>query len=237
MERSKCICSCSTQSLIVQRNPVTVDHRTANLAASKGAVKKGGREGRGKERKGQHVGEKLVGRTEGTIEQQSSIMKVMAICTVRRSQTRRRTDCGCPWNLVRPSLSANWLFGEYIGGKPKGGRMLDRNSSTIKEVEAYNSNGRSSCYRVNLSAYGVFHNWPQKRIVKNLCSRVRCEDVNNCAVVNSCDPTLVPLGHHAHAFHPSPNLVLFSPPSAAQILMLRARTHARVRTSSVPFAS
>ena len=85
------MCSCSTQSLIVQRNPVTVDHRTANLAASKGAVKKGGREGRGKERKGQHVGEKLVGRTEGTIEQQSSIMKVMAICTVRRSQTRRRT--------------------------------------------------------------------------------------------------------------------------------------------------
>ena len=81
MERSKCICSCSTQSLIVQRNPVTVDHRTANLAASKGAVKKGGREGRGKERKGQHVGEKLVGRTEGTIEQQSSIMKVMAICS------------------------------------------------------------------------------------------------------------------------------------------------------------
>ena len=87
---------------------MAIVHRPTNTAASKGAVKKGGREGRGKERKGQwRVGEKLVGRTEGTIEQQSSIMKVMAICTVRRSQTRRLT--AAVHGIL--SVHSGWLTG------------------------------------------------------------------------------------------------------------------------------
>ena len=100
----------STNSDAVQYKPVAADIDPQTNYPRRTVKKEGGegRGGKGKEGKGQrHVGEKLVGPTEGTIEQQSSIMKVMAICTVRGSKPRRRTAAVHGILFVRHGFWAN----------------------------------------------------------------------------------------------------------------------------------
>ena len=102
------LCKWSCQKIVMLYNTIQWQPNTDQLSSPHGKKRKEGRGGKGKEGKGQrHVGEKLVGPTEGTIEQQSSIMKVMAICTVRGSKPRRRTAAVHGILFVRRGFWAN----------------------------------------------------------------------------------------------------------------------------------